>query len=139
LERLNPRLNAVIHLQLDDALARAASASLPDGPFRGVPTLMKDIGGPEAGRPNHAGMQFLKDAGWREPTDGYFTAKLKAAGAVILGRTNTPELALQPTTEPAAYGATRNPWDPTRSPGGSSGGAAAAVAAGVVPFAHASD
>lgn len=138
LERQNPRLNAVIHLQLE--LARAqASGTLPDGPFRGVPFLMKDIGGPEAGQPNHAGMQFLKAAGWKEPADGHFTAKVKAAGLVILGRTNTPELALLPTTEPAAYGITRNPWNLQHSAGGSSGGAAAAVAAGIVPFAHASD
>jgi amidase len=139
LDRLNPRLNAVIHLDLDAARARAASPDLPDGPFRGVPFLMKDIGGCEAGRPNHAGMRFLKEAGWREREDSYLTQKVKAAGLVSLGRTNTPELALLPTTEPEAYGATRNPWNPGHSAGGSSGGAAAAVAAGIVPAAHASD
>src|SRR4051794_38335293 len=139
LEAVNPRLNAGIHTQLDGARALARSASLPDGPFRGVPFLMKDIGGPEAGQPNHAGSRLLKDAGWREVADSYFTARVKAAGLVILGRTNTPELALLPTTEPEAYGATRNPWNTNHSAGGSSGGAAAAVAAGIVPFAHASD
>jgi len=139
LEASNPRLNAVIHLALARARESAASAALPAGPFRGVPFLMKDIGGLEAGQPNHCGMRFLKDAGWREPADSHLTERFRAAGLVPLGRTNTPELALLPTTEPAAYGATRNPWRPTHSAGGSSGGAAAAVAAGIVPFAHASD
>ncbi len=139
LERLNPQLNAVIHPALERARARAAAGDLPRGPFRGVPFLMKDIGGPEAGQPNHAGMRFLRDAGWREREDGYLTRKLVGAGLVSLGRTNTPELALLPTTEPEAYGATRNPWNLAHSAGGSSGGAAAAVAAGIVPCAHASD
>ncbi|MBM4245145.1 MAG: amidase [Deltaproteobacteria bacterium] len=139
LEAVNPRINAVIHLQLDDARARAADPKLPDGPFQGVPFLMKDIGGPEAGQPNHAGSRVLKEIGYRETTDGYLTQKIKAAGLVTLGRTNTPELALLPTTEPDAYGPTRNPWNLDHSAGGSSGGAAAAVAAGIVPFAHASD
>ncbi len=139
LEKLNPKLNAVIHPALDRAREWAASSDLPTGPFRGVPILMKDIGGQEAGAPNHCGMRFLKDAGWTEAEDSYFTRKLKDAGMVSLGRTNTPELALLPTTEPAAYGATANPWSPDHSAGGSSGGAAAAVAAGLVPAAHASD
>jgi len=139
LEAVNPQLNAVIHMQLDEARARANDAALPDGPFRGVPFLMKDIGGAQAGQPNHAGSRLLKTAGWRESADSYFTARVKSAGLVILGRTNTPELALLPTTEPEAYGPTRNPWNTKHSAGGSSGGAAAAVAAGIVPFAHASD
>lgn len=139
LGRLDPELNAVIHPALDRARERAASASLPDGPFRGVPFLMKDIGGDEAGQPLHAGLGFLKRAGWRATLDSYFTRKVAAAGLISLGRTNTPELALLPTTEPEAYGATRNPWSPSHSAGGSSGGSAAAVAAGIVPAAHASD
>jgi amidase len=138
LERLNPQLNAVIHPALDRARA-AAAAPLPDGPFRGVPFLMKDIGGAEAGAPYHCGMRFLRDAGWTEREDAYLTRRFRAAGLVSLGRTNTPELALLPTTEPEAYGATRNPWNPAHSAGGSSGGAASAVAAGIVPAAHASD
>jgi amidase len=138
LERLNPALNAVIHLALERARTRAR-APLGDGPLAGVPTLMKDIGGLEAGAPCHAGMRALKDARWVEPVDSYFTTKVIGAGLVSLGRTNTPELALLPTTEPAAYGATRNPWSLGHSAGGSSGGAAAAVAAGIVPVAHASD
>jgi amidase len=138
-ERLNPRLNAVIHPALERARAAAAATALPDGPFRGVPFLMKDIGGPEAGEPYHCGMRFLRDAGWRETEDGYLTRRFRAAGLVSLGRTNTPELALLPTSEPEAYGPTRNPWNLGYSAGGSSGGAAAAVAAGIVPAAHASD
>jgi len=138
-EKLAPELNAVIHRAFDEARRAAASPDLPDGPFRGVPLLMKDIGGEEAGRPNHMGMAALKAAGWREPADSYLTRRFREAGFVSLGRTNTPELALLPTTEPAAYGATRNPWNPEHSPGGSSGGAAAAVAAGLVAVAHASD
>jgi amidase len=100
---------------------------------------MKDLGAQTAGDPYHAGMRFLRDAAWKEAEDSYFAAKLRAAGAIFLGRTNTPELGLLPTTEPAAYGATKNPWDPSRSAGGSSGGSAAAVASRMVPVAHASD
>src|SRR5262245_31792816 len=138
LERLNPQLNAVIHPALERA-RDAAGAPLPDGPFRGVPFLMKDIGGSEAGAPYHCGMRFLRDAGWIEREDAYLTRRFRSAGLVSLGRTNTPELALLPTTEPEAYGATRNPWNPAHSAGGSSGGSASAVAAGIVPAAHASD
>jgi amidase len=137
LERLNPTLNAVIHPALERA--RTAAAAPAAGPFRGVPLLMKDIGGAEAGAPYHAGMRFLRDAGWREAADSYLAARLRGAGFVSLGRTNLPELALLPTTEPEAYGPTRNPWRLDHSAGGSSGGAAAAVAAGIVPVAHASD
>jgi amidase len=139
LERLNPQLNAVIHPALERARERAVSPELPRGSFRGVPFLMKDIGGDEAGQPYHAGMELLKRAGWRCAEDSYLTRKIEAAGLVSLGRSNTPELALLPTTEPAAYGPTRNPWSLEHSAGGSSGGAAAAVAAGIVSAAHASD
>ncbi len=139
IERLNPRLNAVITPTFDKARALAKSPQLPEGPFRGVPYLLKDLGAHSAGDPFHAGMRFLRDARWVEAQDTYLVAKLRAAGFVLLGKTNTPELGLQPTTEPEAYGPTRNPWDPARSPGGSSGGAAAAVAAGMVPAAHATD
>jgi amidase len=140
LERLDPQLNAVIHRDFDRAL-RMADAIDPAGraPFPGVPMLMKDLGGAEAGQPCHSGMQLLKDAGWVEREDSYLTQQMRAAGLVSLGRTNTPELALLPVTEPLAYGPTRNPWSLEHSPGGSSGGAAAAVAAGIVPVAHASD
>ena len=139
LERLNPKLNAVIHPGLERARERARSPELSDGRFRGVPFLMKDIGGEESGQPLHAGMRFAKEAGWKAREDAYFTRKTVEAGLVSLGRTNTPELALLPTTEPEAYGPTRNPWGLEYSAGGSSGGAAAAVAAGIVAAAHASD
>ena len=138
IERLNPTLNALVHPAFERARG-LAGGPLPAGPLRGVPTLMKDIGGAEAGQPYCAGMAFLKDAGWREAEDSYFTRKVKAGGLVSLGRTNTPELALLPTTEPTAFGATRNPWNPEHSAGGSSGGAGAAVASGMVAVAHASD
>jgi amidase len=137
-ERLDPTLNAIIHPAFERARALARTP-LPAGPLRGVPTLMKDIGGAEAGEPYCAGMRLLRDAGFRAAEDSHFTSKVKAGGLVSLGRTNTPELALLPTTEPAAFGATANPWNPRHSAGGSSGGAAAAVAAGIVPVAHASD
>ena len=137
-ERLDPALNAIIHPAYERARTRARGP-LPPGPLCGVPMLMKDIGGAEAGEPYCAGMQFLRDAGFRAPEDSHFTTKVKAGGLVSLGRTNTPELALLPTTEPSAFGATANPWNPQHSAGGSSGGAAAAVAAGIVPVAHASD
>ncbi len=139
IEKQNPELNAVIHATFEKARVEASAKSLPHGPLRGVPFLMKDLGGQTAGDPYHVGMRFLRDAAWREAEDSYFAAKLRAAGAVFLGRTNTPELGLLPTTEPMAYGATKNPWDLSRSAGGSSGGAAAAVASGMVPAAHASD
>jgi amidase len=137
IERLDPSIGAVIHPAFE--AARAAAANPPEGPFRGVPILMKDIGGGEAGRPYNAGMRFLKSAGWREREDSHLAGRFKRAGLVSVGRTNTPELALLPTTEPEAFGPTRNPWRTTHSAGGSSGGAAAAVAAGLVPVAHASD
>jgi len=137
-EKLDPEVNAVIHPLFDKARAQAASA-LPDGPFRGVPFMVKDLFAPTAGDPIHNGMRVLRDAGNVAAADVYVTERYRRAGFVFVGRTNTPELGLLPTTEPLAHGPTRNPWDTTRSPGGSSGGSAAAVAAGMVPVAHASD
>jgi len=139
IEKVDPAIHAVIHERFDRARAEAASPSLPAGPFRGVPMLMKDLGGQSAGDPYHAGMRCLRDAHWTESADSDFTAKLRRSGFVILGRTNTPELGLMPTTEPEAHGATRNPWNLAYSSGGSSGGASAAVAAELVAVAHASD
>ena len=138
-ERLNPVLNAVIHPALERARDLAASKQLAATAFRGVPFLMKDIGGEEAGQPLHAGLSLAKRVGYRAKQSSWFTQKLVDAGLVSLGRTNTPELALLPTSEPEAYGPTRNPWNTEHSSGGSSGGASAAVAAGIVPAAHASD
>lgn len=143
IEKTNPAVNAVVTTAFERAHDEAATfekeARSGRRPFLGVPFLMKDIGGQEAGAPHHMGMKCLKRANWTEATSSHFTEKLRAAGFVSLGRTNTPELALLPTTEPESYGATANPWNLGHSAGGSSGGAAAAVAAGMVPAAHASD
>lgn len=138
-EALDPQLNAVATRQFERARAQAVAPDLPDGPFRGVPFLLKDLGAHHAGDPVHCGMQALKDADWREAGESHFAAKLRAAGLLTLGRTNSPELGLLPTTEPASYGASHNPWKLSHSSGGSSGGSSAAVAAGLVPAAHASD
>ena len=135
---LNPTLNAVIIDRSERARVEAA-APLPDGPFRGVPMLVKDAVAHTAGDPYHCGMQVLKDAGWVERDDTWLIARLRAAGFVLAGKTNTPELAFSVTTEPLAYGPSRNPWDPSRSTGGSSGGSAAAVASGMVAVAHGND
>src|SRR5436189_3074883 len=139
IERVNPQLNAVIIQRFEKARAEAAAPDLPDGPFRGVPFLLKDLICHSAGDPYHAGMRLLRELGWVERYDTHLAARFRAAGFVFLGRTNVPELGPAPTTEPLAYGPTRNPWDTSRSPGGSSGGSAAAVAAGLVPVAHAND
>src|SRR5947208_9952370 len=139
IERVNPKLNAVIIQRFEKAHAQADSPHLPAGPFRGVPFLLKDLTCHSAGDPYHAGMRLLRELGWVEREDTYLAARFRAAGFIFLGKTNTPELGPVPTTEPLAYGPTRNPWDPTRSPGGSSGGSAAAVASGMVPAAHAND
>ncbi|MEK6328266.1 MAG: amidase [Actinomycetota bacterium] len=138
IEALNGELNAVIHPLFEKA-REAASGGLPDGPFAGVPFLLKDLGAAFAGDPLHLGMRFLKEAGFRAPVDTYLAQRFRDAGFVTVGKTNTPELGILPTTEPDAYGPTRNPWDQERSPGGSSGGSAAAVASGMVPVAHAND
>jgi amidase len=138
IEDKNPELNAVITPLFEQARETAAG-DLPDGPFRGVPTLMKDIGAMTKGDRFCAGLRVLKDADFRAPVESYYARKLKGAGFVVCGKTNTPELGILPTTEPAAFGATKNPYDLTRSTGGSSGGSAAAVASGMVPIAHAND
>ena len=91
--------------------AEAAADALPDGPFKGVPFLLKDLGAAFAGQPLHMGMRVLKDADFRAPVDTYLAQRFRAAGFVTIGKTNTPELGILPTTEPDAYGATRNPWD----------------------------
>src|SRR5215213_861421 len=134
-EALNGELNAVIHPLFEQALA----AEPGDGPFRGVPFVVKDLACHSAGDPYHEGMAFLKRLGWTAKEDSWLARRFREAGFVTVGRTNTPELGILPTTEPDAHGATRNPWDPGHSPGGSSGGSAAAVASGMVPIGHAND
>jgi amidase len=136
IEQLNPQLNAVIHELFDQARGEAAGA-LPDGPFRGVPFLLKDLGAELAGTPFCEGMSFAGDYHSTETQE--LTRRYLAAGFVICGKTNTPELGILPTTEPRRFGATRNPWHTDHSTGGSSGGSAAAVASGMVPVAHAND
>jgi amidase len=136
IERLNPALNAVV-TPIFDLARKAASGPLPDGPFAGVPLLLKDLGPPMAGVRYTMGSRFLDE--YMPDHDGELVARYKRAGLVILGRTNTPELGLLPTTEPVLFGPTRNPWDTNRTPGGSSGGSAAAVASGMVPAAHGGD
>ncbi len=139
IERVDRELHSIIHRRFEKALDEARSPQLPDGPFRGVPFVVKDLYAPTAGDPMHNGMQALKDVGYVAPADNWLTARYRAAGFVFVGRTNTPELGLVPTTEPAAHGPTRNPWSREHTAGGSSGGSAAAVAAGLVPAGHASD
>lgn len=138
IERLNPELNAIIHPKFESARV-TADGEIADGPFRGVPFLVKDAVCHTEGDPYHLGMRFLKDRKYVSPRDTELARRFRAAGFVFVGKTNTPELALSATTEPLAYGATRNPWNTSHSTGGSSGGSAAAVAAGLVPAAHAND
>jgi amidase len=139
IEKVNPAINAVIHELFDRARAEAASPDLPDGPFKGVPFVLKDLACHMKGEPFHEGMALLKGIGWSEDFETSLARRFREAGLIVVGKTNTPELGILPTTEPAAYGPTRNPWDITRSTGGSSGGSAAAVAAGLVPAGHAND
>lgn len=138
IEAVNGDLNAVIHPLYDRARA-AATAAEPGGPFTGVPIVLKDLDGTLAGAPMHSGNRARKEAGHVGTTTSHLFARLEGAGFVVVGKTNTPEFGLMPTTEPLAYGPSRNPWNPEHSPGGSSGGSAAAVAAGLVPVGHAGD
>jgi amidase len=136
IERVNPQVNAVIEKMYDRARA-AVVAGLPDGPFRGVPFLLKDIMADHADVPSTRCSRFLKD--YRPKHDSEIVKRHKAAGLVIVGKTNAPEFGLLPVTEPELFGPTRSPWDLTRTSGGSSGGSAAAVAARMVPLAHGND
>ena len=136
IERLNPTLNAVVTPMYEQARA-AATGKLPNGPFTGVPFLLKDIFASYAGVRMTSGSTFLRD--FVPDHDSELVARLKRAGLIILGKTNTPEFGLVPTTEPRLFGPSRNPWDTGRTTGGSSGGSAAAVAAGLVPAAHGND
>jgi amidase len=139
IERYDPDLNAVVMRWHDHARQVAADPDLPDGPFRGVPFLLKDLYTSYAGQTLSNGNTALRAAAINDPFDTTLVARFKAAGLVVAGRTNSPEMGSLPTTQPLAWGPTHNPWDLDRTPGGSSGGAAAAVAFGMVPFANASD
>ncbi len=135
-ERHNPSLNAVVYKGYEDA-RKAAQGPLPDGPFKGVPFLIKDLGMPVAGWPRSSGSRFAQHM--VDQADGGLTRRYREAGVIPLGKTNTPEYGITGTTEGALLGPCRNPWNPAHISGGSSGGSASAVAAGIVPMAHASD
>ncbi len=136
IERVNPRLNAVITPMFDEA-RKSANGPLPDGPFKGVPFLLKDLMATYAGVRMAWGSAFMKDA--VSDHDSELVVRHKKAGLIVLGKTNTPEFGILPTTEPHFFGPARNPWNTNHSTGGSSGGSAAAVASGMVPFAHGND
>ncbi len=135
-EALNPKLNAII-TPLYDFAREAAGRSQSDAPFCGVPFLLKDAHHALKGFPMSSGSELLRN--FVPQHDAEIVRRFKNAGLVILGKTNTPEFKLAYTTEPKAFGPTRNPWNLDYSAGGSSGGSAAAVAARIVPFASATD
>ena len=139
-ESRNPAINAIIHPRFDAARAEAdATDAVHAGPFAGVPMVVKDLGCVMAGEPSHGGTRALKAIDHRAPHDSALYRRFRRAGFVTLGRTNTPEWGSTVTTEPVAYGPSRNPWNLEHSTGGSSGGSAAAVAAGIVAVGHAND
>ncbi|MGE0715514.1 MAG: amidase [Alphaproteobacteria bacterium] len=136
IEALNGKVNAVTHRQFDRA-RREAALGLPQGPFHGVPFLLKDLYALDAGEPSGNGSRLFD--GYLADHNSEIVTRFRNAGLAVLGRSNSPELGLVPTTEPVRFGPTRNPWNLERSSGGSSGGSAAAVAARMVPIAHATD
>jgi amidase len=136
IEQHNPKLNAVIHKMYDHA-RKAASNPLPDGAFTGVPFLLKDLMSAYAGAPMTGASHSLKN--YIPAHDSEMVKRFKAAGVIPVGKTNLPEFGIPPYTEPELFGATHNPWDLSRTPGGSSGGSAAAVAARLVPMASGGD
>jgi amidase len=138
-ERYDGALNALTYRWFEAARQLASSSDLPEGPFRGVPYLLKDLYAAEAGKPLSNGSKAYKAADYVSTEDSTLVARYKASGLISIGRSNSPEFGSVPVTEPEAWGPTRNPWDLSRTPGGSSGGSASAVAAGIVPIAHASD
>lgn len=135
-ERVNGQINAVVYPYYDEARERAL-AGLPDGPLRGVPFLLKDLYLLYAGQPMSNGSRIYED--YVPDHDHELTARYKAAGLSIFGRSTSPEFGITSTTESMVHGKTRNPWNLEHTAGGSSGGAAAAVAAGILPAANASD
>ena len=136
IEKLNPQLNAVI-TPMYDLARKVAQSELPDGPFRGVPMILKDLMAMYKGVRTTSGSKLFM--GYIADHDSELTTRFKNSGAVIIGRANLPEFGLLPTTEPLSFGPTHNPWNPAHTPGGSSGGSAAAVASRMVAIAHAND
>jgi amidase len=136
IERHNGALNAVVYKAYDEARKTAAGA-LPDGPFKGVPFLIKDLGAQVTGWPRTSGSNYAQVAA--DETDSELVRRYRASGVVLVGKTNTPEFGIPGVTNSERLGPCGNPWNPEHISGGSSGGAAAAVASGMVPLAHASD
>jgi len=144
IEKVNPKLNSVIHKMYDQAREIAEKCdsqfyeeATSDAIFYGVPFLLKDLVAEYNGAPFHEGCRGVK--GYISSLDTELVIRQKKAGLIVVGKTNTPEFGNLPTTEPLLSGPTSNPWDPTLTPGGSSGGSAAAVASGMVPMAHGND
>ncbi|MGA1342387.1 MAG: amidase family protein, partial [Hyphomonas sp.] len=136
IERHNPVLNAVVYTAFDEA-RKTARGPLPDGPFRGVPFLIKALGQRVSGWPRTSASLYAEVKA--DVDDSELVRRYRAAGLVLAGKTNTPEFGIPGVTHSERLGACRNPWNPEHISGGSSGGAAAAVASGMVPAAHASD
>jgi amidase len=136
IEKLNPKLNAIVSV-LADASQKEIDAGLPDGPFRGVPFVIKEMVLHAAGATMQMGSKLAE--GFTLPHDTELMARFRKAGLVTVATTTTPEFGFNANTEAVFYGSTRNPWNTDRSPGGSSGGSAASVAAGIVPIGHAND
>ena len=137
-EKVNPEINAIIH-DLSESAREQAAGDVPDGPSRGCRSCSRTSAPHTPDEPLNLGMQLLKDANFTAPVDTTLAQRFREAGLITFGKTNTPELGIVATTEPKAWGPSRNPWDTSRTPGGSSGGSGAAVAAGIVPMAHAND
>jgi amidase len=135
-EQVNPAINAIVHKQYEQA-RKAIAAGLPEGPLKGVPYLIKDLGFFETDEPATFGSSLFKD--FVADHESAYVTRCKKAGLVFMGRSSSPEFGLNPNTEPRLYGSCHNPWNLEYSPGGSSGGAAAAVSAGILPVAHATD
>lgn len=137
LKKVNPTLNAVIHDRKEKVITEANEIAIDKGPFSGVPILLKNISQSLKDEPLTSGSRLLKTA--ISDHDSNLVRKIREAGFLFMGNTNTPEFGLKNITEPELYGPTRNPWNTDYSPGGSSGGSAAAIASGIVPLAGASD
>lgn len=134
---VNPQLNAVVRTRKEKVLKEISDLQIGEQPFAGVPLLLKDISQAVEGEPLTSGSKLFLDNIARR--DSNFVARLRKAGFLFIGHTNTPEFGLKNITEPEIHGPTRNPWNPEYSSGGSSGGAAASIASGIVPIAGASD